>query len=56
MCAATAAGVYADVREAQQVMKGKISAVYTPEPKNKDHYHIEYKKYQNLEEVKRLTN
>jgi L-ribulokinase len=56
MCAATAAGVHADVREAQQVMQGKISAVYTPEPKNSDHYRVEYKKYQNLEEVKRLTN
>ena len=54
MCAATAAGVYSSVQEAQQKMSMKISTVYHPNEDNHKHYCEEYEKYLKLEEVKSL--
>lgn len=54
MCASVVAGVYPDLNKAQENMKMKVSAVYTPNDRNHDHYCKEYQKYLNLEEVKNM--
>lgn len=54
MCAAVVARVYPSLEEAQQSMKMKISTVYKPSDRNHDHYCKEYRKYLNLEEVKKF--
>lgn len=56
MCAAAAAGIYPGIREAQRAMKMEVSAVYKPDPINHHHFHHQYQKYLNLEEVKRLIS
>ncbi len=56
MCAAVTAGVYTKLEDAQEKMGMGISTIYYPNEENHAHYNVEYKKYQQLEQVKQITN
>ena len=48
MFAATAAGVYANVEEAQRAMSSGVDAVYRPDPARARHYDRVYTEYLRL--------
>lgn len=56
MCASVAAGIHPSLEKAQAAMCMKTTKLYAPNMDNHAHYNIEYKKYQALEKVKKLTS
>ncbi|HUX05955.1 MAG TPA: FGGY-family carbohydrate kinase, partial [Acidobacteriota bacterium] len=48
MAAATAAGIYSDIRQAQKAMGGGFEKTYHPDPERAAEYQILYEKYKQL--------